>query len=270
MKADLHIHSAWSDSSLPVPALVKLAKTSGLDAISITDHDTMAGQEEALEEGKRQGLRIIGGVEISALDRETGKKVHILGYKMKDSESVNRACLPYLEDRHRANVEAGKRIRAEGYPVDDDEFLAYAGKQGILYRQHLMHALADRGYSSAIYGPLHTKLFGPGGSAFVKSSYMGVEEAVRLIKDCGGYPVLAHPFMYDSLDLAPKLAALGLAGIEYRHHTQTSGQEQRVGETARRYGLFLTGGSDFHGLYSEKPLPPGAFVTELPEELRYY
>jgi predicted metal-dependent phosphoesterase TrpH len=263
MKADLHVHSAWSDGSLGIPEILRFARALGLDALSITDHDTMAGHREALEEGKRRGIRIIPGVEVSALDGETGRKVHILGYRVEDTEALTRACLPYLEDRGRANREAGKLIRAAGYPIEDEEFAAYAGKGGILYRQHLMHALADRGYASAMYGDLYARLFGPGGLAAVKSAYMAVEEAVRLIKDCGGYPVLAHPFMYDSLDLTPKLVGLGLAGIECYHHTQTPERERLVRDMAARYGLFLTGGSDFHGLYSEQPLSPGAFVTEL-------
>ena len=263
MKADLHAHSDWSDGSLPVPELVRFAKALGLGVLSITDHDTMAGQREALEEGKRRGLRIIPGVEVSALDGETGRKVHILGYMVEDAETLARACLPYLEDRSRANREAGKLIRAAGYPVGDEEFAAYAGKAGILYRQHLMHALADRGYARTIYGSLYTGLFGPGGLAAVKSAYMAVEEAVRLVKDCGGYPVLAHPFMYDSLALTPKLVKLGLAGIECWHHTQTPERKRLVREMAGKHGLFLTGGSDFHGLYSEKPLSHGAFAMNL-------
>jgi predicted metal-dependent phosphoesterase TrpH len=263
MKADLHVHSAWSDGSLSVPELVRFAKALGLGALSITDHDTMAGQREALEEGKRRGIRIIPGVEVSALDGETGRKVHILGYRVEDTEGLTRACRPYLEDRGRANREAGKLIRAAGYPVGDEEFLAYAGQGGILYRQHLMHALADRGYTNTIYGPLYARLFGPGGLAVAASAYMAVEEAVRLIRDCGGYPVLAHPFMYDSLDSVPKLVRHGLAGIECWHHTQTPERERLVREKAEHYRLFLTGGSDFHGLYSEKPLSPGAFAAEL-------
>jgi predicted metal-dependent phosphoesterase TrpH len=264
VKADLHVHSVWSDGSLSVPKLVRFAKALGLGALSITDHDTMAGQGEALEEGKRQGIKIIPGVEVSALDGETGRKVHILGYLVEDAEGLTRACLPYLGDRGRANREAGKLIRAAGYPVEDEEFAAYAGKGGILYRQHLMHALADRGYTQSIYGPLYKALFGPGGLAAVKSAYMAVGEAVRLIKDCGGYPVLAHPFMYDSLALTPKLVEHGLTGIECWHHTQTPERERLVREMAALYGLFLTGGSDFHGLYSEKPLSPGSFAMDFP------
>ncbi|MDR2185783.1 MAG: PHP domain-containing protein [Treponema sp.] len=263
-RADLHIHSTWSDGSLSIARIVKTAKALGLAAISVTDHDTMAGQEEAGEEGKKQGLEIIPGIEVSAFDPETGRKVHILGYRIADQGTVETACRPYLTDRHRANRGALSLIRAAGYCVDEEDVSAYIGKGGVLYRQHIMHALADRGYTTAIYGPLYRWFFGPGGIAVAQSRYMPAEEAVRLIVDCGGKAVLAHPFQYDSLGLLPKLAGWGLGGIECWHHTQTSGRERQVQEGAERYGLFLTGGSDFHGLYSEKPIPLGFNKNEQP------
>jgi predicted metal-dependent phosphoesterase TrpH len=259
-KADLHIHSDWSDGSLSVRQIVKTAGALGLAAISITDHDTLAGWEEAEAEGKKQGLEIFPGIEVSAFDPDTGRKVHILGYNVQDRETVETACRPYLEDRHRANQTALFLILAAGYPLDEADILPYTGKGGVLYRQHIMHALADRGYATAVYGPLYTRLFGPGGIAAVKSRYMPAEEAVRLIADCGGEAVLAHPFQYDSLGLLPRLVEWGLSGIECRHHTQTPERIQAVREQAGQYGLFLTGGSDFHGLYSEKPIPLGSFA----------
>jgi predicted metal-dependent phosphoesterase TrpH len=276
MKADMHIHSHWSDGSLSVGEIVKLACALKLPAISVTDHDTMDGQEEVLEEAARQSgqsgqsgqsLRIIPGVEVSALDSESGRKVHILGYGVKDRDGLSRACRPYLEDRGRAVLEATDAIRAAGYPIDREDVLAHAGKSGVPYRQHVMRALADRGYTRTIYGPLYDELFGPGGVGAGKSRYMSAEEAVRLIRDCGGTAVLAHPFQYDSLGLLPRLVEWGLAGIECYHHTQTPERERIVREAAGRYGLFLTGGSDFHGLYAEKSLSPGSILAELPPEL---
>jgi predicted metal-dependent phosphoesterase TrpH len=256
--ADLHIHSTWSDGSLSIARIVKTARALKLAAISVTDHDTMAGQEEAGEEGKKQGLEIIPGIEVSAFDPETGRKVHLLGYRLADQGTVETACRPYREDRHRANREALSLIHTAGYCVDEEDLAAYIGKGGVLYRQHIMHALADRGYTTTIYGPLYRRLFGPGGIAVVKSPYMPAEEAVRLIVDCGGTAVLAHPFQYDSMGLLTKLVAWGLGGIECWHHTQTPEREQQVQEKAEQYDLFLTGGSDFHGLYSETPILPGA------------
>jgi len=263
LRVDLHIHSNWSDGSLGISGLIRFAKTLGLDAISITDHDTMAGQAEALDEGKKEGIGIIPGVEISAFNPETGRKAHILGYNVRDRESLDRACRPFLLARHEKNLQAVDRVAAAGYPISQNDVREYASLDGTVYRQHIMHALVDRGYAPAIYGPLYTKLFGPGGLAVVKAAYMSAEDAVRLIQDCGGLAVLAHPFMYDSMDFVPRLTQLGLAGIEYHHHTQTPERQEAAIEAARRYGLFLSGGSDFHGFYSEKALPPGSTNTEL-------
>jgi predicted metal-dependent phosphoesterase TrpH len=92
---------------------------------------------------------------------------------------------------------------------------------------------------------------------------MDAGEAVRLVRDCGGLAVLAHPFQYDSMGFIPQLVTRGLTGIEYHHHTQTPERQEAVIEAARRYGLFLSGGSDFHGFYSEKALPPGFAGTEI-------
>jgi predicted metal-dependent phosphoesterase TrpH len=268
MKADLHLHSAWSDGSMNVPRLVRFAGALGLDAVSITDHDTMAGQEEALEEGKKQGLVIVPGVEISAFNPETGRKAHILGFQVRDTEGLTRACLPWLRARHEKNMESLDLIIKAGYPLCREEVLEYAALDGTVYRQHIMHALADRGYTSAIYGPLYRELFGPGGLAVTAARYMNAGEAVRLIRDCGGLAVLAHPFQYDTMGFLPRLVELGLSGIEYKHPTQTPERQRAVQEAARHHGLFLTGGSDFHGLYSETPVLPGAMNAELPAETR--
>ncbi|MDR1909424.1 MAG: PHP domain-containing protein [Spirochaetaceae bacterium] len=265
MKVDLHVHSHWSDGSLPVAEIVTSAKRLGLERIAITDHDTLAGQEEALAEGERQGVSVIPGIEVSALDPGTGRKVHILGYGIRDAETVNRTCLPYLQDRSRANYEAAALAEQAGYPTDG-ALASYAGRQGILYRPHIMHALMDRGYESSVYGPLYARLFGPGGLAVVKSRYMSAEEAVRLVCDCGGYAVLAHPFYYDSLGLLPSLVRWGLSGIEALHPTQGPERQRLVREQAEAHGIFLTGGSDFHGLYSEDPVPLGGMAVEIPAD----
>ena len=262
IKADFHIHSNWSDGSMGIPQLVRYAKALGLEAISITDHDTMAGQKEAIEEGKKHGIWIIPGAEVSAYNSETGRKVHILGFNVRDMDGLEQACRPFLLARHRKNLQSVDLIAAAGYPINQNDVVEYASLGGTVYRQHIMHALVDRGLSPGIYGPLYTKLFGSGGLAEIKAQYMNAEEAVQLILDCGGLAVLAHPFQYNSIDFIPRLAELGLSGIEYQHHTQTPEHQEEAIQAALHHRLFLTGGSDFHGFYSEKALPPGSTGTE--------
>jgi predicted metal-dependent phosphoesterase TrpH len=265
MNVDLHLHSDWSDGSMSIPETVKLAKLLKLEAIAITDHDTMSNLQMALNEGQRQGVRMIPGVEISAFDPETGRKVHLLGYRIQDAQLITTRCRPYLEERHQAGLLAVERIRAAGYPIDYEDVLRHVGKGGILYRTHIMHALAERGYTATIYGALYDALFGKNGVAATQSGYMPAKDAVRLIKSAGGFAVLAHPFQYDSMGLLPDLATCGLDGVEYLHHTQNQERQATVQAAADRHGLFLTGGSDWHGLYSDKPLPPGAMNVILPE-----
>jgi predicted metal-dependent phosphoesterase TrpH len=265
IKADMHLHSSWSDGSMRIPQIVKLAKLIGLDAVSITDHDTMANMSEAVAEGRRQNLRVLPGVEISAFNPGTGRKVHILGYHVKETQTLTDTCKPYLDERRHANLLALEQVRAAGYPIDADDVSLYLGESGIPHRQHIMHALADRGYTPSIYGELYDKLYGQNGIAVAKSDYMPAVDAIRLIRETGGFAVLAHPFQYDSMEYLPALVSFGLNGIECWHHTQTPERQTAVKAAAAKYGLFLTGGTDWHGLYSEKTIPPGALDIKLPE-----
>jgi predicted metal-dependent phosphoesterase TrpH len=248
-----------------VPDIVRLSKRLGLDCIAITDHDTAEHLPEAVSEGRRQGLDVVPGTEISAYDTLTGRKVHILCYRASNPRLITDVCRPYLEERQRANRGAVERIREAGYAIDIEDAESYVGAGGILHRQHVMHALADRGYTSRVYGELYAKLYGENGIAATRSRYMAAEDAVKLAKEAGGLAVLAHPFQYDSMGILPRLVGLGLDGIELVHHTQTPERREAVAQAAGLYGLFMTGGTDFHGLYSEKPLCPGALETLLPD-----
>lgn len=94
---------------------------------------------------------------------------------------------------------------------------------------------------------------------------MTAEDAVKLAKESGGLAVLAHPFQYGSMGILPRLVELGLDGIELVHHTQTPERREAVAQAAGLHRLFMTGGTDFHGMYSEKPLRPGELETLLPD-----
>jgi predicted metal-dependent phosphoesterase TrpH len=286
-----------------VPDIVKLAKTLGLDCISITDHDTMANLPEVLAAGEKYGMTIIPGAELSAYDEATGRKVHILCYNAQDPELITRECRPFSQERDRANRESVERVRAAGYAItieDVREYVAACGvprarkhvksaSGGIQYHQHVMHALMDRGYTNTIYGELYEKLYGKHGIAVARSRYMTAAAAIELAHAAGGLAVLAHPYQYDSMEILPRLVGAdvpggprcgktgnggrvrtpaptpGLDGIEHIHHTQTPERRAAVAEAAERYGLFLTGGTDFHGMYSEKTLCPGGLEVLLPD-----
>jgi predicted metal-dependent phosphoesterase TrpH len=272
-----------------VDDIVKLAKGLGLDCISITDHDTMANLPEVTAAGEKYGMTVIPGAELSAYDEATGRKVHILCYNARDPELITRACRPFSQERDRANRESVERVRAAGYAITPEDVRGYVGAGGVQYRQHVMHALMDRGYTNTVYGELYDKLYGKNGIAVARSRYMPARDAVELAHAAGGLAVLAHPYQYDSMPLLPSLVGAavpgsprrrkpgdggrvgtpaptpGLDGIEYIHHTQTPERRAAVAEAAERYGLFLTGGTDFHGMYSEKTLCPGGLEVLLPD-----
>ena len=201
---------------------------------------------------------MISGLEISAVSALTGRKVHILGYGIQDTVVVNAACKPYLDSRHAASLRAVGCIESAGYPIDKDIALSYVTAGGVLYRQHIMHALIDRGYATMVYGQLYNRFFGQDGIARVSSDYMDACDAIRLVRAAGGMPVLAHPFQYDSMALLPQLKNAGLSGIEANHPTQSLAQQQVILSAAAQYHLFITGGSDAHGLYNESPAPLGS------------
>jgi predicted metal-dependent phosphoesterase TrpH len=248
---------------MTVAGLMELASKLELPLISVTDHDTMANLPEVLSESAKRGVSVIPGIEISGCNPETGRKVHILGYCVKQPDAVTSALRPYLEERHAANLIALEKVRAAGYPIDYGDVEPYVGVGGILHRQHVMHALADRGYTATIYGELCSYLYGLNGIAVTNSRYISALDAIELVKSAGGFAVLAHPYQYDSMEFLPSLVSCGLDGIEYMHHTQTPERIAAVTQAAERYGLFVTGGTDWHGFYSECAIPPGSLKVEL-------
>ena len=255
--ADLHCHSTWSDGSATFGQLTALAKDSGLSAISVADHDTLAGFMR--EEWQHTGITVVPGIEISAYDYRRGRKVHILGYGMQKFSLLEETCMPFLARRHETALKMVATIRSAGYEIREEDALKYAGPAGTLYRQHIMRALMDKGYTEAIYGPLYKELFGRGGKAQLRIDYMDMRDAVHAVRESGGRAFLAHAFLYDSAEALPELINTGLSGIEQVYPTHTIAQRQICAEIAECYGLGVSGGTDFHGLYGERQDMPGDF-----------
>ncbi len=128
-----------------------------------------------------------------------------------------------------------------------------------LFKQHIMHALIDAGYADEFFGDIFHQLFSAnGGKAYVKVEYPEVHDVIEQIHRAGGLAVLAHPGEYDSYDLLESLSASRMIdGVEVWHPRNKEGDEQRFAEIAREYGLVMTGGTDFHGMYTKNPLPVG-------------
>jgi predicted metal-dependent phosphoesterase TrpH len=256
VKADLHIHSDRSDGPLSAGAIVRQAKGSGVGLISITDHDTAAWQGECARLAAEAGLRYISGIEISAFDRQEGARVHILGYGFRDGGLLDSFCEPINRGRREAGLEMARRVAGMGYGISVGDVLQYAGG-GIIYRQHIMRALFDRGFADGIYSELFPKLFGEGGPAFCPFEYADACEAVAAVRQAGGLAVVAHPASYNNWGCLPRLIGAGLGGLEARHPDHSGEDAARLLAMARESGLFATSGSDFHGMYAKKPRPIG-------------
>ena len=151
------------------------------------------------------------------------------------------------------------------YPITPDLIVRCATGSTNIYKQHIMHALMDAGYTDSIYGELYDKLFSPEqGSALVEAEYPDTREVVELIHSAGGIAVLAHPAVYDSFDLMQELAESGLDGVEVWHPDHSEEQVASLLDFTRQHGLLATGGSDFHGMYARRARPLGS--TSMPDE----
>jgi len=257
MKADLHIHSTVSDGSDTIDQIIKTAKNRGLDAIAITDHDTMSHIGQIPTE---MDIKIITGVEISAIHKKTGTRAHVLGYKIKKPDVITALTQPLLNARNKNSEKQAAVLIQLGLRIDIDKLARADGKY--LYKQHIMDWLVRTGQAPDMFGEFYCGVFKNGGVCDFDIKYIDVFEAVRAIKEAGGLAVLAHPAKQQILWLVPELVKHKLDGIELNHHTSDQKNKKTILEYANKYGLFLTGGSDHHGKYEPQPFGIGDFLSE--------
>ncbi|WP_101697673.1 PHP domain-containing protein [Clostridium minihomine] len=262
MAADLHCHTRMSDGSIAIDELVLLAKNKGIGTIAVTDHDTFAGATRAKIFGDRHGVEVIQGIEISAYDNDRDRKVHILGYCCESPDRLEGLCKKIGESRRMAaNIMMQKVMRL--YPIPAEMVMRRAQGCTNIYKQHIMHALIDAGYTTEMFGSLFQKLFNPrGGLAYCPIEYPDVHDVIKQIHGAGGLAVMAHPGQYDGHDLMMELADSGeIDGIEVWHPVHKKEDIPQYVALARLKGLLMTGGSDFHGMYTSHPCALGAFLT---------
>jgi phosphoribosyl 1,2-cyclic phosphate 1,2-diphosphodiesterase len=246
---DLHVHTAYSDGSYSVREALAMARDRGVSYVSFTDHDTLTQNAEAAALAPEYGIEYLPGIEISCRDRSTSRKVHILGYCCRAGSERLESLIAQTRDERDFLTRSGIRaLAAAGWPIDLDEVIESARNPSVLYKQHVMALLVRKGRASAIYGPEYEGLFGKGGIAGGDIAYADPFEALAAVIGAGGFPVLAHPGLYDSWALAPKLVDSGLAGIEFYHESHDEDDYERLVEISKRWPeLILTGGSDDHG-----------------------
>lgn len=273
MNGDLHCHTRLSDGSMGIEDIIALAKNKGIDTIAVTDHDCLAGNVRAKIIGERNGIKVIPGVELSAIDGDTGKFVHILCYLPDFPDRLEGLCHKNSVARKRAGqymmIKAAQR-----YPVTADIIKKCASGSTNLYKQHIMHALMECGISTSVYSDKYFELFSPESenNIIVKPAFADVTEVLEAVHAAAGIAVLAHPALYDNFDIIDKLVALGLDGIEVWHPTADKAVSDKLYAYAKKKKLLMTGGSDFHGMYNRTALSLGDYVTpktQLAELLGY-
>lgn len=255
MYADLHCHSTASDGTLPPREVVRLAKQSGLSAMSLTDHDTVAGQHDAAEEAAALGIDFITGIEISCEFPRPGT-MHMLGYGVDpDSPTLKSLTTTLLGARQDRNPLIIARLNELNVAVSMQEWQEQA-QGGVLGRPQLAAILVRKGYASSIKQAFD-KYLGEGGLAYFDKERLPSRKAIAMIRQSGGVAVLAHPIQLRRENFAQvetilkQLADEGLAGVEVIHSDHDALWMRELERLADRFGLLKTGGSDFHG--SNKP-----------------
>ncbi|SHI41873.1 hypothetical protein SAMN02745751_00304 [Dethiosulfatibacter aminovorans DSM 17477] len=249
MKADFHVHTSNTDCSESPRQVFKTAKENGVTHIAITDHDTLYGQEEHRILAEEFGLTHIPAVEISAYDYENNKACHIVGLNaLPGDKDLDIMMKSVTDQRHRNSDAQILRLMALGYDISFDDFIDKRGVHGV-YKQHIMDVLRETGYVNDLFGDFYKKMFKNGGPLEMKIEYPSAVEAVKVLRNSGALPVLAHPSLYGNLEILESLIDNGLMGIEAFYPVATEKDREEIFTLAERYGLFISGGSDFHGDY---------------------
>lgn len=256
---DLHIHTIFSDGTYTPEEAVFQAKKLGLVAISITDHDSVAGLGSALVAGKSLGIEIVPGVEMST---DVGEdEIHILGYFLNwKKEDFLRQLEKFQAARANRNQKLLKKLDDLGMRVDYREVRKLA-PHGVISRLHIARLMVEKGYVRSIGGAFEQWL-NPGKPAYVRKMKVPPFKIIELLLKAEAIPVLAHPFLSHRDDLIADLVKAGLKGIEVyhsAHNPQVVAHYQRI---AQKYHLLITGGSDCHGEAKDKVLMGKVRVPE--------
>jgi len=241
---DLHLHTSCSDGMDEPEELVETALAGKYRIISITDHDTVEGVIRSLDAADGTGLEVIPGIELSSIDGDCD--IHILGYfvNYRDPEFIRQISF-FKEKRHERAEEIVLCLNRLGLDIQIDTVLRIA-HGAPLGRPHIAEALVSEELVNT-YDEAFTRYIGAHGPAYVPKHRVTPAEAIELIIKSGGIPVLAHPGVLNRDDYIPDLIECGLMGIEAIHPLHPIEKQAYYDQLAKKYGLIVTGGSDWHG-----------------------
>ena len=264
---DLHAHTTASDGSFSPAALVQQAHALGLAALAVTDHDTIGGLAEAASAARKLGLDFLPGVELSVED--AGGRFHLLGYGFDPSfPELADKLVELRRGRAARNAQMAEKMAALGLPVTMDDVRDAAQKHGgeaeVIARPHFAQALINKGVVSSTQEAFD-KYLASGKPLYQAKEVLTPADAIALLHRAGGVAVMAHPGLVPLSEPALEarvatLRGLGLDGIEALYSQHSPADTERFLLLAQQNGLFVTGGSDFHG--TPKPHVPLGVVFE--------
>jgi predicted metal-dependent phosphoesterase TrpH len=240
---DLHMHSTASDGSRAPADVVLAARKASLAAIALTDHDSVAGLAEARDAGAQLDVRVINGVELSAVEGDT--ETHILGLHLADTGVLDRGLGELRNMRERRATRIVERLNELGVQVEYADVLSQANG-GALGRPHVARAMVASGWATDLRDAFDRYL-GAGRPAYVAKDQLSMPDAIAMIHAAGGLAVLAHPGSFGTRERLEALVQLGLDGVEVKHPGHSSSDTTRLKGLVALLGLVPSGGSDWHG-----------------------
>lgn len=240
---DLHAHSTASDGSREPADVVREAKRIGLAAIALTDHDTVAGITEAVTAGEALGVRVVPGVELSAVEGDV--ETHILGLHLSDTRELEAKLIELREMRRSRAERMVQRLNDLGVRIEFASVLEQAAG-GAIGRPHVARAMIAEGWA-VDFRDAFDRYLGNGRPAYVTKERLPVTDAVTLIHRSGGLAILAHPSHSGTRDRIAVFVEQGMDGVEVRHPSHSSEDISRLAALVQHFSLVPSGGSDWHG-----------------------
>ncbi|HEY4216993.1 MAG TPA: PHP domain-containing protein [Gemmatimonadaceae bacterium] len=240
---DLHSHSTASDGSRSPSDVIREAKRVGLAAIALTDHDTLDGIAEATRMGAELGVRVVAGVELSAVEGDV--ETHILGLHLSDTREMEAKLVELREMRRGRAERIVARLNELGVRVELAAVLEQAAG-GAIGRPHVARAMIAEGWA-VDFRDAFDRYLGNGKPAYVGKDRLAIVDAIGLIHRAGGLAILAHPSHGGTRERIEALAAQGMDGVEVRHPSHSSEDTMRLSALVAHYSLVPSGGSDWHG-----------------------
>lgn len=266
--ADLHIHSSISDGLLSPEEIVDWGLRKNLEAISITDHDSIAGIHNAGEYARGKGIEVVPGIELST--EYNSVEIHMLGYYI---DYYNPALIAFITNLKESRLERAKKIVKKlnmmGYMINFNDICNNAQNVESIGRPHIARTLIEKGYCESTTEAFD-KLLGFNRPAYVERYKVSPFEAIEIILKCDGAASIAHPGLIvniDKLKLIAKLKKWGLAAIEVYHSSHTENDIEFFSNAAKSLDLIATGGSDCHGIMTDN-IPALGSVTVPYENVR--